>query len=244
MGPRDYLHQFMTMLSILRNGDHRFLPLLLNKVHDVLPGLVNPMLQNAPENPQMCADVDLFDGFGNTGISIPPQNYNTMATSGPNDYKMAHSNGALAFDKRIEELSSPSVTGSMSAETTPFTSPPIMNPGMEYQALDYPGFHDLNNHAHGMDFKREFGVENGESSFGVSSPGGMSEMSSGVASVNGNGIGGRRPPIRQGSGSSYGMPLPRSIPEFNHGHFSRASTGGEDMGVGVNGVDLSHHGYR
>ncbi|KAF7942969.1 hypothetical protein EAE96_010918 [Botrytis aclada] len=244
MGPRDYLHQFMTILSILRNGDHRFLPLLLNKVHDVLPGLVNPMLQNAPENTQMCADVDLFDGFGNTGISIPPQNYNTMATSGPNDYKISHATGGLAFDKRIEELSSPSVTGSMSAETTPFTSPPIMNPVMEYQALDYPGFHDLNSHAHGMDFKREFGVENGESSFGVSSPGGMSEMSSGVASVNGNGIGGRRPPIRQGSGSSYGLPLPRSIPEFNHGHFSRASTGGEDMGVGVNGVDLSHHGYR
>lgn len=238
-GPRDYLHQFMAMLSILRNGDHRFLPLLVSKVHDVLPDLVSPMLQTAPENnqcpPQMCASVDLFDGFGDTGISMPPQNYNPIATSGPNDYKMGHP-GALAFDKRIEELSSPTVTGSMSAETTPFTSPPIMPSGMEYAALDYPGFHDLNNHTHGMDFKREFGVETRESSFGVSSPGGMSEMSNGVVSV-----GGRRPPIRQGSGSSYGMPMPRSIPEFNHGHFSRASTGGEELGVGV---DLGHHGFR
>lgn len=202
------------------------------------------MLQNVPENTQMCPDVDLFDGFGNTGISIPPQSYNTMATSGPNDYKIGHTNGGLAFDKRMEELSSPNVTGSMAAETTPFTSPPLMNPGMEYQALNYPDFHDLNGHSHGLDYKRDFNVESREGSYGVSSPSGMSEISNGVVSVNGNGIGGRRPPIRQGSGSSYGMPLPRSVPDFNHGHFSRSSTGGEDMGVGVNVVDLNHHGFR
>ncbi|PVH84729.1 hypothetical protein DL98DRAFT_397681, partial [Cadophora sp. DSE1049] len=69
LGPRDYLHDFMTLLSVLRNGDHRFLPLLLAKVNDVLPKLVNPMLQTVPDTPaNMCADVDIFDGFGNAGI--------------------------------------------------------------------------------------------------------------------------------------------------------------------------------
>jgi hypothetical protein len=30
------------------------------------------MLQNPPENPNM-ANVDIFDGFGNTGMAQPPQ---------------------------------------------------------------------------------------------------------------------------------------------------------------------------
>ncbi|PQE32707.1 C6 zinc finger protein [Rutstroemia sp. NJR-2017a WRK4] len=199
-GPRDYLHQFMTLFSILRNGDHRFLPLLLNKVHDVLPSLANPMLQTVPEHPPICAEVDIFDGFGNTGLSVPPSYNNNIATSGPTDFKME--NQSLApFDKRVEGLSSPSAIDS--AETTPYTSPPIMGSGMEFSGFsDYGGFSDLN---HGLDFKREFEPNHGM-----------------VGTV-------RRPPIRQGSGSSYG--IPRSVPEYHH--FARTGSGGEEMGHGL-----------
>src|SRR5215469_16315420 len=89
LGPRDYLHDFMTLLSVLRKGDNRFLPLLLSKVHDVLPRLVNPILQTVPDAPAntMC-DVDIFDGFGNAGIGVPSQfpGYNGNGTSG--EFKM------------------------------------------------------------------------------------------------------------------------------------------------------------
>lgn len=42
-GPRDYLNQFLTLISTLRGGDSRFLPLLLAKVNEVLPSMAAPI---------------------------------------------------------------------------------------------------------------------------------------------------------------------------------------------------------
>ncbi|KAI9769321.1 MAG: hypothetical protein M1839_003744 [Geoglossum umbratile] len=39
LGPRDYLMEFVNLLSTLRGGDSRFLPLLLTKIQDSLPHL-------------------------------------------------------------------------------------------------------------------------------------------------------------------------------------------------------------
>lgn len=128
LGPRDYLTQFLTLLSTLRNGDSRFLPLLLSKVHDVLPRLASPMLQTVPETPEskygLDPSLDIFDGFGNAGMGV--------ASSLP-----------VHFDtKRIEEIGSSSSDSNQ--EATPFTSPPIMPTGMEFPGLaDYGGFPDL-----------------------------------------------------------------------------------------------------
>lgn len=36
-GPRDYLHQFMSLMSGLRGGRQKYLPLLITKVNDSLP---------------------------------------------------------------------------------------------------------------------------------------------------------------------------------------------------------------
>lgn len=49
------------------------MPLLLSKVHEVLPKLANPMLQNVPDSvaSNVC-NVDIFDGFGNAGMAQPP----------------------------------------------------------------------------------------------------------------------------------------------------------------------------
>jgi len=125
LGPRDYLTQFLTLLSTLRNGDSRFLPLLLSKVHDVLPRLASPMLQTVPENTNNCVlnhNIDIFDGFGNAGMGV--------ASSLP-----------VQFDKCIEDVGT---DNSQDRDDTPFTSPPIMQSSMEYPGLShYNGFPDL-----------------------------------------------------------------------------------------------------
>jgi hypothetical protein len=138
LGPRDYLTQFLTLLSTLRNGDSRFLPLLLAKVHDVLPRLASPMLQTVPEHPTngaVCAldpNIDIFDGFGNAGMGV--------ASSLP-----------VQFDKRIEDVSS---DNSQNHENGPFTSPPILQSPMEYPGMSqYNSFQDLggmNGQGHGQ----------------------------------------------------------------------------------------------
>jgi len=72
IGPQEHLNQIITIVAASRNGDYRFLPLLMSKVSEVLPRLANPMLQNAPETVTM-ANVDIFDGFGSAGMAQPPQ---------------------------------------------------------------------------------------------------------------------------------------------------------------------------
>lgn len=142
LGPRDHLHQFLTLIAALRNGDNRFLPLLLSKVHDVLPNLASPMLQTVPETKGdygLNANIDIFDGFGNAGMGVPsslPPHFDT---------------------KRIEEISSlPTPRNDSSQQerdNTPFTSPPIIRSPMEFPGMpEYNNYQDLNSgltHGHG-----------------------------------------------------------------------------------------------
>jgi hypothetical protein len=67
--PQQQLQSLLQLVSVLRSGEHHFLPLLMNKVHETLPRLANPLLQRAPDN--MC-NIDIFDGFGNAGMAQPP----------------------------------------------------------------------------------------------------------------------------------------------------------------------------
>ncbi|KAK8120290.1 hypothetical protein PG999_004410 [Apiospora kogelbergensis] len=48
-GPQQHLQALLQLVSILPEQYHLF-PLLLSKVHDILPRLANPMLQRAPNN--------------------------------------------------------------------------------------------------------------------------------------------------------------------------------------------------
>lgn len=41
-GPRDYLNQFLSLISTLRGGQQRYLPLLLSKINDTLPNMPMP----------------------------------------------------------------------------------------------------------------------------------------------------------------------------------------------------------
>jgi hypothetical protein len=123
LGPRDYLNQFLGLLSTLRSGDNRFLPLLLAKVHDVLPRLASPMLQTVPvantEKYGMDPNVDIFDGFGNAGMG--------SASSLPPHYD----------SKRIEEMNGP---GDRNGDESPFPS----SSHIEFSGLgEFPGFSDM-----------------------------------------------------------------------------------------------------
>jgi len=41
-GPRDYLNQLMSLISTLRGGQQRYLPLLLSKINDSMPSMPTP----------------------------------------------------------------------------------------------------------------------------------------------------------------------------------------------------------
>ncbi|KAI1325312.1 hypothetical protein F5Y16DRAFT_378103 [Xylariaceae sp. FL0255] len=123
-GPREQLNFLLPILASLRNGDHHFLPLLLDKVHDVLPHLANPMLPRTPEN--VCIpNLDIFDGFGNAGMAQPPMT----------DFKAEpYTPSAMSHMQDIPPVdSSSSNHGSEIKSPFPMTSSPaLMSPNVEY----------------------------------------------------------------------------------------------------------------
>jgi hypothetical protein len=142
LGPREYLNQILSIVAMSRNSDNRFLPLLLSKVMEILPRLINPMLQNAPENTPM-ASMDMFDGFGSAGMAQPAAQL-PMSMEGEYDRKFP----VEEYDKKyaVEMNGSPdsgshphsSPPGSQAPHqpsdinTSFVSSPAIMSPGMEY----------------------------------------------------------------------------------------------------------------
>ncbi|KHN97278.1 C6 zinc finger domain containing protein [Metarhizium album ARSEF 1941] len=142
IGPREHLSRILSMVAAARNGDYRFLPLLLNKLGDVLPRITDPMLQNAPENSNF-ANIDIFDGFGTAGMAQPPSQ---MHMTIDNDYDRKFS--VEEYDKKYamemngstpesathsnHTSSSPSIAHQESDMSGSFSSPSILSSGMEY----------------------------------------------------------------------------------------------------------------
>lgn len=60
-GPRDYLQQLITLISSLRGGQQKYMPLLLSKIHDTMP---NAPAYNLPLPPASSSPgtSDLYDG--------------------------------------------------------------------------------------------------------------------------------------------------------------------------------------
>lgn len=54
-GPRDYLNQLVNLISSLRGGQQRYLPLLLTKINESIPQVpaVGYALPDAPETPRL-----------------------------------------------------------------------------------------------------------------------------------------------------------------------------------------------
>ncbi|KAL2175159.1 uncharacterized protein P884DRAFT_206932 [Thermothelomyces heterothallicus CBS 202.75] len=121
-GPRDHLRKILNIVTAIRNGDHRFLPLLLSTVASYLPKLASPMLQDAPENPTAC-NMDLLDGFGNSTICPP-----VYSSGGDYDNKF----NVSRFDEMGSDSSSPNGPSSNNDVNSPFdSSSAIMSPGMD-----------------------------------------------------------------------------------------------------------------
>lgn len=122
-GPQDQLRKILNIVTVIRNGDGRFLPLLMSKVAGALPKLASPMLQNAPETAPPC-NLDIFDGFGTSSICPPP-----VYSSSDFEHKFA----VPRFEEMSSDSNSPNGAPSSSNDmNSPFSSSPsIMSPGME-----------------------------------------------------------------------------------------------------------------
>ncbi|KAG5987927.1 hypothetical protein E4U54_004828 [Claviceps lovelessii] len=146
VGPREHLSQLLTMVAVARNGDFRYLPLLMNKLGDILPRLTNPMLQNAPENASL-ANIDIFDGFGNAGMAQPPAQPMHMSIDGDYDRKFS----AEEYDKKYAMNMTGNTPDSGTHSNHSNGSPPVAqqtssdigssfvsSPSMVSPAMDYP----------------------------------------------------------------------------------------------------------
>lgn len=80
------------------------MPLLLSKVHEILPKLIDPMLQNVPDSVanNLC-NVDIFDGFGNAGMGQPTP----MMDEYEKKYVNTDSNSSQASGPSPNDLQSP-----------------------------------------------------------------------------------------------------------------------------------------
>lgn len=138
MGPREQLNSLLQLLSVLRNGDHHFLPLLLNKVHDILPRLANPVLQRAPENACL-QNIDIFDGFGNAGMAQPPMMTDFPCKTEP------YTPSSMQHIQDIGADSGHSNSGDDMKSPFPMvSSPAIMSPGgVDYHGSDFNSIPDI-----------------------------------------------------------------------------------------------------
>ncbi|ORY71004.1 uncharacterized protein BCR38DRAFT_329554 [Pseudomassariella vexata] len=144
VGPQQHLQSLLQILSSLRGNEHHFLPLLLNKVHDILPRLANPMLQRVPDN--IC-NIDIFDGFGNAGMAQPP----VLADFKPEAFKQEPyaQTPAPRMDEMATDSGSSNGAPTAADMNSPFpgmvSSPGVMSPGgIEYShAAEYNSIPDM-----------------------------------------------------------------------------------------------------
>jgi len=71
-GPRDYLNQFLSLISTLRGGQQRYLPLLLSKINDTLPAMPMPGYNMNSLPPARGRIDEIYDSSNpNSGDSTP-----------------------------------------------------------------------------------------------------------------------------------------------------------------------------
>ncbi|KAI4595046.1 hypothetical protein KJ359_007299 [Pestalotiopsis sp. 9143b] len=140
--PQQQLQELLRLVSALRTGEHHLLPLLLVKVHEILPRLANPQLQRMPDN--ICAQVDIFDGFGNNGMVL-----GDYSKPEPQFKPEPYSSAPVS---RVDEMANDSGSSHGADLNTPFnmgaSSPTVMSPNnVDYQQhmTDYNSIPDIMN---------------------------------------------------------------------------------------------------
>ena len=128
-GPKDHLQQLFTLISTLRGGDSRYLPLILTKIRDTLPAIAD-QFPTAPIHraaPGTMVGGSAFGPFGGiNGLS---------GTNGFNGISGAVMNGLNATAWQREGCikqeptsgSSGSVSASVSDSGSPYSTPPFMH---------------------------------------------------------------------------------------------------------------------
>jgi hypothetical protein len=142
-GPRDQMNQLLSIVAMSRNGEHRFLPLLLSKLTEIIPRLVNPMLQNAPENPNL-ANIDIFGGFGSAGMAQPPQmqmpleqDYERKFPVEDYDQKYAMEMSGSSPDSATNSNAASS-SQAVPQQATDMGSSYVSSPGLVSPVMEYP----------------------------------------------------------------------------------------------------------
>ena len=70
-GPQEYLNQLLTLISTLRGGESRYLPLIMAKIRDTLPAILSAL------------PPDLANKMANKGVEISHESNSSSAGSSP-----------------------------------------------------------------------------------------------------------------------------------------------------------------
>ncbi|KAK5171705.1 uncharacterized protein LTR77_003341 [Saxophila tyrrhenica] len=75
-GPREYLHQLMSLISTLRGGQERYMPLLLSKINDTMPNApgyaLNSVATSSHEEEMYDRSEAAGSSSGSSGFGSPP----------------------------------------------------------------------------------------------------------------------------------------------------------------------------
>ncbi|CAM1502692.1 Fc.00g074680.m01.CDS01 [Cosmosporella sp. VM-42] len=154
VSPQKHLETLIGVIVYLRQSEYQYLPLLLSKVSEVLPGLADPALKHAPENADfvgLTANLgDMFDGFSTAGLPQIPMQMSQepqMAMESPG-FSIDQKYSADEYDKQFMEMTSSPDSGTMSNATG--GTPPVVqqsadlnnsfngSPGLMSPVMEYP----------------------------------------------------------------------------------------------------------
>ncbi len=120
-GPRQYLQQMMTLISGLRGGQQRYMPLLLSKMNDTMPNAPNYSLPSLPSS----TTSDIYDGSPHDN-SDPDSSNSTPFGSPPMSAVSQHPQFFSSFQQEL----------GMSETSTPSSFPlPVMSTSIDYGEL-------------------------------------------------------------------------------------------------------------
>lgn len=72
VGPRDYLEHFLGLIGRLRGGQDRYLPLLIGKIKETLPGMVSSSIPRRLPSASLMAGMNLDSmNFPDDSIGFP-----------------------------------------------------------------------------------------------------------------------------------------------------------------------------
>lgn len=127
-GPQEYLSQLLRLISTLRGGDSRFLPLIMAKIRDTLPSISH---QLPPDMVTRAAPHTLVNGsaFGPLGGINGLTGMNGL--NGVSSVVMDGMNAMVGHEAYIKPEptsgSSGTVSANVSESGTPYRTPPFMH---------------------------------------------------------------------------------------------------------------------